>query len=98
MLFVLDVGNTNNVLGTGSSAGPLGGDTGGNFLRLLPYMEQKALYDQYNFTYAINTGNNTSLGSQNQSYPVTDARHWLNYTAVSSFLCPSVSSMRKSSQ
>ena len=63
--------NSQDNFGNGSNAAPQG-DKGGNFLRMLPFMEQGQLYSQFNFTYGTN---NQSVGAQNNTIATTDPRH-----------------------
>ncbi|HET6883869.1 MAG TPA: DUF1559 domain-containing protein [Pirellulales bacterium] len=76
--------NSNDNMNTQGNAA---GDKGGNFLRMLPFMEQGQLYSQFDFTYGTN---NNARGAQNMAVAVGDPRHWLSYTVIPTFLCPSV--------
>lgn len=76
----------------GTPKQPLDGDIGGNFIRMLPFMEQAALYNQFNFN-IDQDGVQTYQGAYNQSIIAAnpnDPRGYLYYTVVPAFLCPSV--------
>ena len=71
----------------------LDGDVGGNFIRMLPFMEQKSLYDQFNFNLDMqntNGGGWPPPGATNQSITnPADTRRYPYYQVVPGFLCPS---------
>lgn len=81
----------------------LDGDTGSNFLRMLPFMEFSSLYNQFNFNVDMEniqgqgfptgwTGAiNMSMYATNPSNPAC----YLYYQVIPEFLCPSVNSMTR---
>jgi prepilin-type N-terminal cleavage/methylation domain-containing protein/prepilin-type processing-associated H-X9-DG protein len=71
---------------------PNGIGQGHQFVRMLPYVEQKQLYDQYNFNLPIGYWGEgpTWAGELNANMPVGTEARYLWYTVVPAFLCPSV--------
>lgn len=70
---------------------PNGIGTGNNLVRMLPYMEQQALYNQFNLNLPIGYPNGTiDVGEINQTIPVGNNARYLYFQIVPPLLCPSV--------
>jgi prepilin-type processing-associated H-X9-DG protein len=71
------------------------GPTGGPHIRLLPYLEQRQLYDQFNFNFTTEQQGwgpcHKVLGAYNGANPqITQPAGFLGQIVVPAYLCPSV--------
>ncbi|HVX12537.1 MAG TPA: DUF1559 domain-containing protein [Pirellulales bacterium] len=79
--------------GPGSSDG----NTGSNFLRMLPYMEQTVVYNQFDLRLELE-------GNNGDPFPYAGMRQaasnnlWPAYTVIPSFICPSVAGQKTNGQ
>lgn len=73
--------------GTWSLTSPTRGDLGGPMLRLLPYVEQSAVYNQFNFNLPIDYGGPGGISQQLDSAGST---YFLGWSIVPGYLCPDV--------
>lgn len=71
---------------------PNGIGQGHQVVRMLPYLEQAALYNQINFNLPIGYFGDdpANIGELNQNFPSGDPRRYLYYQIIPEFLCPSV--------